>query len=54
MCIGVTDSLCYTPDTNATLQSNYTPKIFLKKYINIEIKESLRKVKNNRIQKQKY
>ena len=32
MCICITDSLCCTPETNTTLQINYTPiKFFFKK-----------------------
>ena len=30
ICICITDSLCCTPETNTTLQINYTPKKFLK------------------------
>ena len=29
MCICITDSLCYIPETNTILYINYAPKIFL-------------------------
>ena len=34
ICVCIADSLCYTTETNRTLQSNYTPVKIFKKYKN--------------------
>ena len=39
ICMSITDALCYTVDTNTTLQSNYMPiKVILKINENTNIK----------------
>ena len=38
--ICIIDSLCCTPETNTTLEVNYTPKTFLKLKIKKEKKKS--------------